>query len=516
MDTKLPLAPHTFPGRIADLGFTADLPKDWISHPLPEEAPDFSNPTQFVPLAVVTAPHAAMVFAFAARPAYEDGTLHDWALYMLANGGLAPRAISSDTVAGVPAVVGEATQESELGTMVVRFAFLEDGGRFLNLTLSAPELIADTVRSGWFAMLRSFHLSAPKGSRFVSTAEPARTAVAAAPAKVAPPAPARAPKTTFAEFALAADARSLDPEQPMNQNLRSRGVGLVPNVVRVDAEARAATVAAGSLVAKFAVPFGWHVIDDGRRVLVFEPAGKVQVHLHRLAREGRDDAAVLDDIEAQTRKDHPAPEFVRAGLGRILALCVRNIADGDQPLEQYHMLIDPGEADVVVRARVTATPEESENACNLAELILESCEFFAVAGASAVEPAAESDPALAATASPSSSAAAPEGPAFWRRARDLEAAGDHEAAEALIRDSVPHIGCAASIAELHRLGMHRMLAAGDRAAAAAAFRRASDAIGNYASMATSGGEGAALSLERDEFLERLRAEFGGDPEEASA
>ncbi|MFO1077303.1 MAG: hypothetical protein U1E73_06205 [Planctomycetota bacterium] len=515
MDGKLRLAPRTFPARIADLGFSADLPLDWTAHQLPEEVPDLADLRAFVPLAVVTAPHAAMVFAFAARPAYADGSLLDWTRYLLEHGGLAPRTIAADTVADVPTVVGEATQASEMGPMVVRFAFLEDGGRLVNITLSAPELLADTVRSGWFAMLRSFRLAAPKGSRFVSTAEPAPVPAAAAGAAepAAAPAPARPSKTTFADFALAADSESLQPEQHMNQNLRARGAGLVPRVLEVDDERRAATVAAGALMAKFALPFGWHVIDDGRRTLVFEPSGKVQIHLHRLPREGRDDTVILDDLEAQARKDYPVPEFVRAGYGRILALGVRNIADGDQPLEQYHMLLDLGEPDVVLRARVTATPDEAGDACSLAELILDSCVFF-----TAAMPASEAGPE--ATRRPASAPAAPpaadHGPEWWRRARDLEAAGEVAAAETLIRDSVQHIGCAASIAELHRLGMHRMLAAGDRAAAAAAFRRASDAIGSYASMATSGGEGAALSLERDRFRDQLRAEFGDDPGTVSA
>ncbi|MEO6740290.1 MAG: hypothetical protein ABIP20_08560 [Chthoniobacteraceae bacterium] len=159
----------TFPARIAELGFTAQLPADWIAHELPTEDADFSDPTKCVPLAIVTAPHAAIVFVFAARPAYEDGTLLDWATYLLNHNQLKPRAIGSDAVAGVPAVIGEATQESEVGTMLVRFAFLEDGGRLINLSLTAPELLADAVRDAWFAMLQSFTLETPKGSRFPTT-----------------------------------------------------------------------------------------------------------------------------------------------------------------------------------------------------------------------------------------------------------------------------------------------------------------------------------------------------------
>jgi hypothetical protein len=169
MNSQLKLAPRTFPARIAELGFTAQLPADWISHELPNEELDFSNPTNLVPLAIVSAPHAAIVFAFAARPAYEDGTLNDWATYLLNHNQLQPRAIGRDVVAGVEAVVGEAVQPSDLGPMIVRFAFLEDGGRLINLTFTAPELLADSVRDAWFAMVQSFTLETPKGSRFNTT-----------------------------------------------------------------------------------------------------------------------------------------------------------------------------------------------------------------------------------------------------------------------------------------------------------------------------------------------------------
>ena len=164
--TSLDLSTRTFPARIAELGFTAQLPADWINHELPNEDADFSDPTQLVPLAIVTAPYAAIVFAFAARPAYEDGTLHDWATFLLNHNQLQPRAVGNAIVAGVAAVVGEAVQPSDLGTMVVRFAFLEDGGRLVNLTFTAPELLADSVRDAWFALLRSFTLETPKVARF--------------------------------------------------------------------------------------------------------------------------------------------------------------------------------------------------------------------------------------------------------------------------------------------------------------------------------------------------------------
>ena len=45
-----------------------------------------------------------------------------------------------------------------------------------------------------------------------------------------------------------------------------------------------------------------------------------------------------------------------------------------------------------------------------------------------------------------------------------------------------------------------------------AFRQADRWMGFYAGMATSGGEGAARSLERDRFRRALVASLGYDPE----
>ena len=54
---------------------------------------------------------------------------------------------------------------------------------------------------------------------------------------------------------------------------------------------------------------------------------------------------------------------------------------------------------------------------------------------------------------------------------------------------------------------------GNEPRAIAAFKLAVDWMGTYASWATSGGEGAALSYERDQFRVALAQEFGYDPTE---
>jgi len=82
-----------------------------------------------------------------------------------------------------------------------------------------------------------------------------------------------------------------------------------------------------------------------------------------------------------------------------------------------------------------------------------------------------------------------------------------------VRDAVPSIHAAATLAELYLLRMLRLRQAGDADGARQAFLDAERWIVFYAGQATSGGEGAALSRERDEFRRRLVAALGHDPSE---
>ena len=341
MNGALELAPRSFPDRIAALGFTATLPVDWISHELPSEEPNFGDPTSFVPLAVVTAPHAAIVFAFVARPAFDDGTLHDWARFLLEHNQLQPRAIGSETVAGVPAVVGEATQESEVGPLVVRFAFFEDGGRLVNVTLTAPELFADSVRAAWFAMLQSFTLESPRGSRFASdgslaasgaapAAGHAAAAAASTPSSAAGSAPAAEPTPLLTPdelvaLALADDTSSLDPELEFNANLRNRGVGFTARIARTDAASKSVIVGAGAVEGFFRVPFGWHVIDDGKRALVFDPAGHIQVNLNLRRHAGASTTEYAEQLLVQYLEQQPELPTIRHVLAGIAVSAVRGV-----------------------------------------------------------------------------------------------------------------------------------------------------------------------------------------------
>ena len=559
MSDGLDFASRDFPARIADLGFSVRLPRDWITHELPDEELDFSNPTRFVPLAVVTAPHAAIVVVFAARPAYDDGTLHDWAHYLLGESGLTPRAVGAHTVAGVPAVVGEATQESELGPMIVRFAFLEDGGRLVNLTFTTPELLDSAVRAVWFTVLESFALADPRsatgaahrdamrqgdteevqdveGAVDVGNAVDFRSAEDAEDAEAEHPRallvfddvledevaevddeqegpsagmadyPVDEPAPAIGDFALADDTASLEREHPINASLRDGGVGLVPNVSSRSDRERRATVAVAALDAELDVPYGWHVVDDGRRTLLFEPEGEVQINFDFLTREGRDDDALLDALEAEARASYAAPDFARLDDGDVFGVGVHDIHDGEQPLEQFHLLRRGYDAPRELRARVTATPARSEQAVKLAKLVLESAVFLS--GATWPQ---EERPVPPPTSAYQPQSDAPH--AWWLRALALEGENRLDEAERTITAAIDHQGRALAVADLYAHRMKRLRATGDEDGATEAFRKAEQWSFFYASQATSGGEGAALSLARDEFRAELVSDFGRDPDE---
>ena len=72
-----------------------------------------------------------------------------------------------------------------------------------------------------------------------------------------------------------------------------------------------------------------------------------------------------------------------------------------------------------------------------------------------------------------------------------------------MREGCDPMGVLISIAEMYRQRMQRLRLAGDLAGAAQARAKAVEWACSYAGSATSGGEGAALSHERDIFIEGL-------------
>lgn len=509
------------PARIANIAFKVSIPPDWRRVDLPEEELNFDKPDYFVPLFVAMAGYGVVVFSVAARPAYEDGTVEQWVRYIGRAQEVQIQQLRPVSINGCGAMIADAFQQSDAGLMQMRTVFLEDGGRLINISTMAPAQIWSSVEAQLDQMLHSFRLDEPRGATAQLQAEtdqpatpspePAKAAdivatalegivtedprlVANDPDNPTPVETAQEP-TKPADVALADDDASLDPENAMNARLRDNGVGLVPRMIHVDRNFKYAVLAAGAIESTFKLPLGWHCIDDGRRTLVFDAAGRIQVNLNLRPAEGRSHEQVLDQILEQYQAEHPTLEHLRLEAAGIKMLCMRNMVINGEALEQAFLIRESHRHDMVLVCRATAKTEDMPRAMNLSEVILLS-----------LQPPLEDS-------SPQRPAAASAPPAWWQQALALEQAGRVDDGAKHILDTVRDQGALISTAELYKLHMMRMKKDGNTPAAAAAYRKSRDYAYSYAASATSGGEGTALSMQRDDFLAELAEAWGHLPPE---
>jgi hypothetical protein len=329
------------------------------------------------------ASYGAVLFTVVARPAFEDGTIQDWAEFLAQKENLNNVSMTPGTLAGMPALIVEALNPTDAGTMRMRTALLEDGKRFLNISVMAPDAIWKSVEATLLLTMSSFRLAEPRGTTTPLMREDARKLAEKSPA----PAPCKPVETIRSgdaakaaenargssdQLAMADHPETLDPEHPLNARLRDNGAGLTPRVLEVNAAERHATVGAGAIVATFKLPFGWHVIDDGRRTLVFDAAGKIQINLN-LRRADGDVRGLLEELLVQAREEQPEIDPLMVDFAADLpGLVLRNYRDGDDVLVQAFVVKTLRDDGLVHVARVTAAPDEMTRAMNLADLILHS------------------------------------------------------------------------------------------------------------------------------------------------
>ncbi|MGE0144114.1 MAG: hypothetical protein AB7I19_08670 [Planctomycetota bacterium] len=511
------------PARLADLGLTFARPAEWVLVDLPAEATDFDAPAAFAVLAVAMAPFAAIVFSVGARPAYSDGTVSDWLEWLARDQGYDPGPVEAESFFQHPAVGCWAMQQSDGGLLRMRLVLFEDGGRLVQVSVMAPQALWSSVHDTLRTMLATFSLTASRGgtaalapsgidlpaTSFEATgvevartvpkpaAEPACSTAtevveefdhAATEPEIESSEPAAAgddlpivsvdtgAPESYARVARAADAGTLHADHALNQRLLQAGAGFsAPIVTDHGAACAAATVTAAALRAVLTVPYGWHVLDDTRRTLVHDGDGGVQIALSRRERAGRSEHEFLLEFWRQVRVDAPAVEAQRVRFSTTEALLMRNLPVHDELLAQSVLLRRAPEDQFLV-VRVTSAVHEHERALNTAELLLIHAEFLD-------EPI--------------------EGPDWWGEAVLLARLGRLEDAELRIRSAVDHLGAYSQIAHLHELRGDRLRVRGDLDGARAAYERSAEWMDAMAAGATSGGEGAALSRERDAHRERL-------------
>jgi hypothetical protein len=518
----------TVPGRIADLGLGFVRPADWVLPALPEETPDFTQPQTFVALTLAMAPFAAVVFAVGARPAYEDGSLAEWLAWLLRDQGYDPGPVEAEPGLAVPAVGCWAMQQSGDTVMRMRLCLFEDGGRLVQVTAMAPQALWSAVHGPLHTMLHSLELANPRGSRAAlapaGTELPASTfgpmlavVTPAAPVAVVAPEPetaaepdavepeadavaevlpavevatesATAPDdearvesfasdaVAYAELARGADLGTLREDHPLNQTLLQNGAGFPLRILRDHGPAQAgATVLAPALQAVLRLPYGWHGLDDSRRTLVHDGAGGVQIAAQRRAHDGRSAHAFLRDALTGLEAEQPGLTGRRLRSNGVEMLLVQGlVVDGEAVAQAWFLKPAPGAQFLVLRC--TCRPGDLARTGNLAELLVRDVVFL-------------DDPV--------------EGPAWWQEAVRLERLERLEEAEQCLLRHVQHLGAYSQVAHLHELRGNRLLALGDRDGATAAYERSGEWMDSMAAGATSGGEGAALSLQRDEHRARL-------------
>jgi hypothetical protein len=512
---------HLVPEGRAILACTCLLPDGWVQVPPPDEEYDLDNPAVFIPIVVCMAPYGAVVFTVAARPAFDDGSVQDWAEYLATQNEVSVTSVREARINRMPCVLVDGTMQSEMGVMRSRSVFLEDGRRLFNIGTLAPDALWSSVEHDFAQLLGAFSLDDVQGITAapmrLMTSDPAidltdiasvaRAAAAptAAPAPVAheedsaadvpdaAPSDVAAPDdqpAKAADVALADDTVTLDPEHPVNARLRDNGVGLVPNVLEVVAEEKYAVIGAGAIESLFHVPFGWHVIDNGKRTLVFDVAGGVQINFSLRQYTPNDLGGLLSSIGAELARENPDAQFLTFDLLGFPCLAVRDLlVDGEQ-LDQAYLARPSHHDELALVCRVTATRAEITRAVNAAEVMMRSLR-----------------PVMAQAATGHAGDASDREPSWWRDAVRLELNDRLDEAEQTILSAIDHIGVYSQIAYLYELRYARLRAANRLDEAKAAKQRAIEWLYRYASSATSGGEGAALSQERDQ---RIRALGGED------
>ena len=149
--------------RVAGLNCSHVMPAEWRQVSFPEEDLDFSQPV-FLPLSVSMAPYAAVVFSVAARPAFSDGAVYEWMMYLVGREDFEIQGAMPVRIGGTEAVECRAIQQTEAGPMRMCIVMFEDGGRLFNLTAMAPAAIWDSIEPAFDQIFDSFRIEDPRGA----------------------------------------------------------------------------------------------------------------------------------------------------------------------------------------------------------------------------------------------------------------------------------------------------------------------------------------------------------------
>jgi hypothetical protein len=132
-----------FPARFPEMGFAMDVPSDFVSMPMPEEAVSFDKPETVAPLGLVSSQVALAIVGVAARPAYTEGAVSQWLGYLAHQQGLELSRARPAMVGPHPGVLADGRQVQDGTELWMRIGAFEDGGRLVIVTgMTTAELAA--------------------------------------------------------------------------------------------------------------------------------------------------------------------------------------------------------------------------------------------------------------------------------------------------------------------------------------------------------------------------------------
>jgi len=212
---------------ISRLAFCMDCPADWQPIDLPQQTPNFDEPTNFFSLAVLmpVSATAPTLVSIGARPAYGDGSVYDWAQFAMNHHNITFTftQLMPGNVNGYPAIRAMGSQPSEDGPMQLAMAFVEDGESFLQITAMAPAAAWPELEKLFESMINSFALLRPQGAT-----------VGLIPGQKPP-----LNDANFKALALSESSATLtDPDLKLKAYMRDNGIGLLPRAASVNEQER--------------------------------------------------------------------------------------------------------------------------------------------------------------------------------------------------------------------------------------------------------------------------------------
>jgi len=378
---------------IPHLEFKILVPPGWERIMPPEQSPDFNDPKAFLALAIFRHEVTSAVVTVGARPAYGDGTVLDWLRYLSREQEFDVELCEPFATSGRSGVSIVATQQQEEGVLRMRVVLFEDGGSMFVLMGMAPVAYWPSAQGMMDLMLGSFLVTHPKGQTARLTPDdpelPPIAAVAPPEAILTSPEPAPAPNSgsespatlspqpptppspsanSYAAFALSDDDATLSPEHPTNVSIRDSGAGLVPRVLRIDREHWVAFVGAGAIEAILPVPLGWHVIDDGKRTLMFDRLHDIQVNLDLIDPDDAAPEAIFNAILADVASESPDAKYNLIDLEGMPAMIVRDIIIDGATLQQVYVLM-PVPHRPALRLKIRATVSDPQHIGLVGDLV---------------------------------------------------------------------------------------------------------------------------------------------------